>query len=100
MEQKNKRRILGAFAAYYTAFTINYVTQFLNAVDGFTKLGNYAPLSKENIDLIHYQEKCRDELRSPWLFIPGSFLWRKVEEPILASPKTIKTTKPFPVIKA
>lgn len=83
---KNKPSIRGwAFATYLGSATFNLGVHMSNAMYSGSEAINHSFRSPTYNELMNYQRKCLDEVRSPWILVPGSAFWRSVEGPDLNS---------------
>lgn len=83
-----KKKIIGGIALLATALGINYFTHLGGAIYSSIKTGGYPiyPVPQEVQKLMNYQRNCLNECRNPWVFVPGSFMWRSHKFPEIEGP--------------
>jgi len=86
------KKIAMGLGFYCATIAINYISHVTNATSYSIEAENYSGFVLENgslkirneyLLLVVHQKRTLEELTKPWLFVPGSVIWRWVERPNL-----------------
>lgn len=93
MKLSRGAKIVFSLGFYFnTTIATNYIVHSLRAIEDAKEAENYPfsilengvlRLSDEYKLMREHQRRTLEELKSLWVLVPGSFLWRNVERPNL-----------------